>query len=189
MNNDIEKLKEFLTFIPYRVLHENCSKNNNIEHYFMVINDERIKDECVKNYLKQYAKVYPVKNLSAISMEYKKEHEHDLHFIFLDSLDNKSASYSKNQLFVKENANNILSIRMLNEPIDIPKHISSKIENYTSEIKDLGFGAGLIAKDAILTSITKGREIYKEKSPQIQEKASKLGTTISNKLNDFRKKF
>lgn len=188
MNTNIEKLKEFLTFLPYRVLHESCSQNSNIEHFFMVVEDERIKEDCVKNYLAQYAKVYPVINLSPNSMEYKNERP-DLYFLFLDSIDKNHFSYNKKQQFIKDNANNILSMRMLNEPVDVPKHISSKIENYTSDIKDVGLGAGLIAKDVILTSITKGRKLYEDKSPELQEKAAKIGSTLSKKLNEFKKKF
>lgn len=187
-NNNIE-IKDFLGYFPYQVMHEKSKKFPRFEHFFCVIQDEHLKNPIVKQYIIEYTKKYPLLDLSEKSMEYMIEHKGVLHFVSIDSLDTKDNFYLHNKALVEDNANNILSMRMINEPADLAKHLSTKWDNYFSQFKELSMGAGLIAKDVLADKIQKGKTLYEEKSPEIHRKANEIKSSLANKFNAFKKKF
>lgn len=191
MSNDNNNMaiKEFLGYFPYQVMHEKSKKFPRFEHFFCVIQDEHLHNPIVKQYIVNYTKKYPLEDLSEKSMEYMKEHKNILHFVAVDSLDTTDINYLHNKTLIEENANNILSMRIINEPADLAKHLSTKWDNYFSQFKDLGMGAGLIAKDLLVDKIQKGKSLYEEKSPEIQRKANEIKSSLTNKFNAFKKRF
>jgi hypothetical protein len=188
-NSNKENLKEFLIFFPYEVLHESSKKNKNLEHFFCIIKKEHIKNPVVTQFFNSYVATNPVNDLSKQSMEYKENIEDNFFFVHMDTLDKKDIFYDKKKSILENNSNNILSIRMINEPVDIPKHISHNIDNYVSQFKDLSLGAGLLAKDAFTDGINKSKELFKEKSPAIEQKANEIKDKLSEKFKAFKKKF
>lgn len=184
-----ELLKEFLFVFNYEVMHEASVKNPNNEYFFAIISKKHIKKPEVHDFFAHYTSKYPVQDLSRASMEYKSEIEDKFYFVGIDTLNRNDVFYSQKKKFVEENANNIVCINMINEPADAPKHFSHNMENYVSQFKDMGVGAGLLAKDAIVEGIHKGRELFQQKSPELQQKAQELGNKITSKFNAFKKKF
>lgn len=192
MIDDKEVMKDFLRLFPYSVMHEAKASDKQMEQFFVVIkknNPEIPLNPTVMSYLDSYSKAYPLIDVSVATKNYIRSHNKDFFFVMIDTLDTSSTFYSQQKEFVMNNANNILSIKLIGEVADLDTHLSSNFDKYFGQFKDISTTLGEIAKEKVSQGIDKGRILFEEKSPVIKKNIEDLGNKLGDKLKSFKKKF
>lgn len=184
-----EIIKEFLFYFPYKLMHESGKRNPEVEHFFCIINRSHFKENATLiAYFNHYNKEFPLDDLSDQTNLFQKETLEDFIFVFIDTLEHKDSLFEKKRLVLEDNCNNILSLRLIGEVTDLPKHLNHSFDNYLTQAKDIGFGAGLLAKDALVDTVHKGKVKFQEHAPIVQKKAIALGNKLSDKIKSLKSK-
>ncbi len=171
MNNTNQTLNTFLKDCSqYTVLHEASYNNENIEHYFIFIAQQDVKDQEVKNIFNDYEKKYPLLDVSESSKNYMKEKREYFYFIYIDSLNKKDLFFQENEKALKENVHNIISLRMIGEPIDLTTQLGTYAEKYLAQVKKISFSLGAILKEEVDKGIKIGVTKINKNKPFIKEK-------------------
>lgn len=186
MNKQI--IKNFFEKFPYHTMHEAGNSEPDMEYFFVIVPKKDITHPVVAEHIMSYIHNNPVKDLSNGSMQYLKRKSNDFFFILVDKLNKNDLFYSKNETLVKENANNILCVKMTGEPADLTTHLGNYAEKYVKQFADISVSVGLVAKDSIQEGLVKGKDLFKEKAPAIKKNIGDLQNKFSKKLSEFRNK-
>jgi hypothetical protein len=171
-----EEIKDFLVSFPYRILHEQ-DKNHEYEYYFVAIslNDrEKVVSNSLNEQFVNYVKEYPLNNISSQSVNYIKNNKNNYHFLYIDKVSLNDPLFKIKEHFIKENANNILSKRMIGQAADPALDLTNKIENYALNIKEASTTIGTFAKLKLKEQLVKGKASLEEKGPNIKTKISNV---------------
>lgn len=184
-----ERLELFLLKCDeYVVLHETSTQDSTKEHYFIFITKDDTKDSVVREVISSYEESYPLLDLSKETLKYMKDRQKSYHFIYIDTLDKKDPFFTLKEKSLKQNTNNIMSIRILGKPVDISQHLESNFNKYFEQFKEISISAGLVAKEEIQSGIKKGIELFQEKAPVVQENLNILGKKLGSKISELKKK-
>lgn len=190
INNEI---KTFLEDFPYEVMHEN-DNTNQYEYYFVVMSLEDTR-KTVSSYmndvLNNYIQDYPLDMLSPQTLKFMSNNKMRYHFVFIDKISLDDPFFKQKELFIKENANNILSKRMIGVLVDPALNFSNNVEQYLGSFKDISLSLGKLAKIKAQEKLNQGKNILDEKTPMLKDNISKniknIGNTLGNTLKKFKK--
>jgi hypothetical protein len=82
-------------------------------------------------------------------------------FIYIDTLDKKDLFFKEKEKLLKENIHNIISIRMIGEPVDLKTHISENAIKYLYQLKYLSLSFGEVIKEELTRGLKVGVEKIK----------------------------
>lgn len=129
------------------VLHENDLIDSK-EHYFLLILKNNVQNFQNFSFLKEYQEKFSIPNISKKSKDYIKNHS-QYFFIYLDSLDKNDIFFKENEKILKQNIDNIVSLKSFNKIYDMKKMIHLKTQNYFSKFLILSNGTQQIIKQKI----------------------------------------
>lgn len=155
-----DRIKSFLLDFPYEIMHEQSKTDETIEHFFVGIDKEDIKNNTIKQYLIAHTEHYPLIDISNLSMNFLKKND-NCYYVLIDSLNKVEPFYKQKLKFVQNNAANILSIKWTGQPVDISSHLIYNADKYMDEFKDISIFIASMAKNKILT---KGKEVIDNNS-------------------------
>jgi hypothetical protein len=145
MNNLSSEL--FTLLNNHVVLHESDLIDSK-EHYFLLILKNNVQNFQNFSFLKEYQEKFSIPNISKKSKDYIKNHS-QYFFIYLDSLDRNDIFFKENEKILKQNIDNIISLKSFNKIYDIKKMIHLKTQNYFSKFLILSNGTQQIIKQKI----------------------------------------
>lgn len=162
----------------YSVLHEKSPSKENLEHYFIAISILDAKNSSVESFLKTYQGMYPIFDIANSSKNYIEKNNNKYIFIFLDSLDKSDLFFIEKEKCLKQNVGNIISIRMLGQPIDLKGYLGSQAEKYLIQFKNISDSIFYIAKEEIRNGLGIGAKKFNEQSPIIKKKLENFKNKI-----------
>lgn len=174
MNNINEEIKDFLSSFPFRILHE---KDDDYEYYFVAISledREKIVSPILNEQFLNYINNYPLKNLNKDSMKYIENNKKKYHFLYIDKISITDPLFKAKEYYIKENANNILSKRMIGDVVDPALDLTNKIESYALQLKEVSTTIGTFAKLKFKQQLKKSKVSLEENTPIIKEKLNKV---------------
>ena len=183
-----EIFKDFLKNNLQYVMHEQDVDNPSLEHFFLmfemkiILNLSRTKERsaddvrAILSYFESFQNTAPMQNISKASLDFTRKKQGRLIYIPLGTLDKTHHFYLKRKREFDENYENILSLKILNEPANPKKHLHYTIDSKLSDIKDIGMGISDFAHDVV-------KDVVKENAPILKQKILSLG----NKIKSFRK--
>lgn len=181
-NENIQSVEKFLkNSSDYLVLHESSPTNPNLEHYFISITVLDIKDELLKQYILNYQSKYPLVDISEKSRNYIKKKENNYFFLFVDTLDKTDRFFSQKEVFLKNNIDNILSMRMLGKAVNLSGYIDDQAKKYISQFADVSQTVAGVLKKEAKTGINNGLKALNDKAPIIKQRLDVLKKIIKSK--------
>ena len=131
----------------HAVLHE-IDRKELKEHYFLLILKNNVPNLEVFSFLKQYQEKFPIPDISFKSKKYIQNHS-QYFFIYIDSLDKNDIFFEENEKILKQNVDNIISLKYSGKIFDIKKMIHLKTQNYFSKFFIISQGTHQILKQKI----------------------------------------
>lgn len=176
MYKDNPKIISFLKeCTQYNVLHEKSVSDSKIEHYFMLVTKQDTLHTIIEDCLNEYEKNYPIKDLSKISTQYISSKKKEYHYIYLDKLDKTDVFFLEKEKVLKENAHNILALKIIGETIDLQKHLEINAIKYLSQFKEISKSMGIIAKEELFKKIQENKPVVRETFNKIKQKIKNRG--------------
>lgn len=176
-----EETKDFFKNNLYNVMHE--AGSDSCERYFIVIevDDLRSNSQEFKDMIREYASSFQASFLSEPTQKYVSFHHDDQFFMHLGKIRLDDPLFHGKDAALRNNANNILAIALVDQPADMDAHVENKICEYSSHLKTATRLASEVATAKTKEAMAKGKVVIDANIPIIKEKLSVLKNKLLKK--------
>lgn len=181
-----QEIKNFLQIFAYNVMHE--AGKNEIEHYFVVITKEDINTPILKQFFDAYVNEYPLLDVSKQTKEFIHSTKDRYYFVLIDSLSHTDPLFQQKDTLIRENANNIISVKMIGEVADVSSHLGNTLDVYLEQFKNVSVSFGQQAKIKAIKTLQNSKTIIEDKTPIIKQNIIEIGDKISERLKKLKKR-
>lgn len=179
-----QEIKNFLQIFAYNIMHE--SGKNEVEHYFVVITKDDINTPILKQFFDMYVNEYPLLDVSKQTKEFIQSTKDRYYFVLIDSLSHKDPLFQQKDNLIRDNANNIICVKMIGEVADVSSHLGNTLDVYLEQFKNASVSFGQQAKSKALKTIQNGKTIIEDKTPIIKQNIIEIGDKISERIKKLK---
>jgi len=162
-----EKIKTYLYVLPYHVLHED---HGGQEVFFILINKSDISDMHIQDFWQLYEQTYGLKNISPNSVEFIKKNKNNFFAVWVDTIKLSDIFFETKKKYIINNANNIISLRVLGVAADVSEHMEHVALNAIEQATQASIGTAGILAEGIKLRVKNGLPSLKNKIKAIENR-------------------